>query len=163
MQNLRLDNSVCIVSGIRLKFLLDVDFNGDASYQIGEANIWSFLEPTLGMTIGCIPTMRPLYLRIMGRSPNSSGSRQSGKKGSSGYGGLRYGRTVRQSWKRMSNQTLPLTDATITANMNADELPGHAEGAYPNEASGDNHELGSVGGIEVTRQWEVQSQRRNDL
>lgn len=46
----------------------------DITYSVPNALIWSMLEPTLGITIACIPIMRPLLKGMMSTKRGTSGS-----------------------------------------------------------------------------------------
>lgn len=50
---------VCIVSALRLKSIRAIDF-ADITYTVAEAQIWSALEPALGITVACVPVLQPL-------------------------------------------------------------------------------------------------------
>lgn len=64
-------SSVCIVSCVRLRYLLQVDFEGDITYTVVNAVIWSLLEPTLGVAVGSLPTMAPLFRKWLPGSVKS--------------------------------------------------------------------------------------------
>ena len=97
-------NSVCIVSGVRLKYLLAVDFAGDASYQIAEANIWSILEPTLAITFGCIPTLRPVLRKAKDMASKKKGSYV-----------VKSETRKRQDFTRIADNDLMLTSVSVAA------------------------------------------------
>lgn len=50
---------MCIVSALRLKSIRAIDF-ADITYTVAEAQIWSALEPALGITVACVPVLQPL-------------------------------------------------------------------------------------------------------
>lgn len=52
--------SVVIISAIRLYSLVEVDMT-DATFTIPLPILWSALEPCLGITLACIPLLRPLF------------------------------------------------------------------------------------------------------
>jgi hypothetical protein len=54
---------------------MKVDFNGDITYTVVNAVIWSLLEPTLAVTVGCMPTFGPLirgYIKSWGKGSSSN-------------------------------------------------------------------------------------------
>lgn len=60
---------------IRLQYLMKVDFTGDITYTVVNAVIWSLLEPTLAVTVGCMPTFGPLirvYIKSWGKGSSSN-------------------------------------------------------------------------------------------
>ena len=52
--------SICIISIVRLITLVSVSY-ADITYSVVDALIWSMLEPALGLTLACLPLMRPLF------------------------------------------------------------------------------------------------------
>ncbi|KAI9875186.1 MAG: hypothetical protein M1830_008779 [Pleopsidium flavum] len=56
-------SSVCIVSIVRLITLVSVSYT-DITYSVVDALIWSMLEPALGVTLACLPVMRPLFQKV---------------------------------------------------------------------------------------------------
>ncbi|KAI1869888.1 uncharacterized protein JN550_005478 [Neoarthrinium moseri] len=67
---------VCVVSALRLHSIRSIDFS-DITYTVAEAQIWSALEPALGITVACVPVLRPLFGGQ--HSPNGT-SLESGRK-----------------------------------------------------------------------------------
>lgn len=60
---------------VRLQYLMKVDFTGDTTYTVVNAVIWSLLEPTLAVTVGCMPTFGPLvrgYIKSWGKGSSSN-------------------------------------------------------------------------------------------
>jgi hypothetical protein len=54
---------------------MKVDFTGDITYTVVNAVIWSLLEPTLAVTVGCMPTFGPLirgYIKSWGKGSSSN-------------------------------------------------------------------------------------------
>jgi hypothetical protein len=62
--------SICVISIVRTITLVKVSYL-DITYSVTLALIWSMLEPTLGITIACVPVIRPL---IKGMASASKGS-----------------------------------------------------------------------------------------
>jgi hypothetical protein len=65
--------SVCVISIVRTITLVKISYN-DITYSVPIALIWSMMEPTLGITIACIPIMRPLFKGMMSTNKGASGS-----------------------------------------------------------------------------------------
>lgn len=66
-------SSICIVSIVRTVSLTRLTY-ADITYSVPVPLIWSMLEPTLGITLACLPVIRPLFLRGTGSTRNQSGS-----------------------------------------------------------------------------------------
>ncbi|KAF2679668.1 hypothetical protein K458DRAFT_346656, partial [Lentithecium fluviatile CBS 122367] len=54
---------VCVVSIVRLHSLLTIDYN-DATHSVTSALIWSMLEPSVGITLACVPVLKNLIPRV---------------------------------------------------------------------------------------------------
>lgn len=52
----------CVVSGFRISVLSTMNY-ADITYTIPLANIFSGLEPSVAVTLACIPMLRPLFGR----------------------------------------------------------------------------------------------------
>lgn len=76
---------VCIISIVRLVTLVNVSYQ-DITYSVVDALIWSMLEPTLGVTLACVPLMRPLFSKIF-PDPTARSKKPSKGYGSSGNSG----------------------------------------------------------------------------
>ncbi|KAL4962760.1 uncharacterized protein BDV14DRAFT_191416 [Aspergillus stella-maris] len=77
---------VCVATIMRLVSLSLLDFN-DLTFNITDALIWGTIEPALGVTLACIPFMKPVFpfTRSMARyttysSTDSSSARDPGRK-----------------------------------------------------------------------------------
>jgi hypothetical protein len=53
-------HSVVIVSAMRLASLMRVDTT-DITYTVAMPIMWSALEPCIGITLACVPLLRPLF------------------------------------------------------------------------------------------------------
>lgn len=77
--------STCIITLCRLVFLLEVDYS-DLTYNSVKAFIFTTLEPSLAVTLACVPLLRPLLnrcrysktgtARFASATGRSSGARQ---------------------------------------------------------------------------------------
>lgn len=82
-----LSNSTIIISALRLKSLRELDY-ADITYNIPHALIFGALEPSVGVTLACIPLLRPLLgrskysgsgtVQYHGSTDNPSGAMRSG-------------------------------------------------------------------------------------
>lgn len=52
-------NSTCIFSALRIAAIVNMDYS-DLTYLAGLPSIYSVLEPTLVITLACVPVLRPL-------------------------------------------------------------------------------------------------------
>ena len=57
-------NSICIISGFRLRAIKSMANSRDLSYEILLPHIWSMLEPTVAICTACLPVARPVFLRV---------------------------------------------------------------------------------------------------
>ncbi|CAJ2506402.1 Uu.00g005320.m01.CDS01 [Anthostomella pinea] len=147
----------CVVSGFRIKTLNTMDF-ADITYSIPQANIFSGLEPSVGVNLVCVPLLRPLF----GRSGYSS-SGTANYKGGSGSG------MVPGTIGKGSRLFEPLSDGSSQyrlrpvgpkygATITTTEQPGtgatrHSEDSHSHgsDPAGDRDSKG----IMVTHEWNV--------
>ncbi|KAI1256632.1 hypothetical protein MGN70_001757 [Eutypa lata] len=54
----------CIISILRLRTLSVAAETDDPTWDNVDAAIWSFLELSIGVTVSCLPTLRPLLVKI---------------------------------------------------------------------------------------------------
>jgi len=134
--------SVCIISIVRLKFLLEVDFEGDLTWTVVEANIWSLLEPTMAVTIGCLPTLAPLFHKIL---PSKSQVESTPSKPNA-----TPNRRDTKNFHELDDVS-PLTQSQITANSNS---PGKVPQTSVQHI-GDVESGEETDGIRVVTDWEV--------
>lgn len=90
-----LDNSICIISIIRLRALVDWTTQ-DGTYANSKAILWTSLESSLGIICACIVVMRPLFGKLAPKShvrPSSSNPQKL-----SGSPALPSSMGGRQSW-----------------------------------------------------------------
>ncbi|KAI1207205.1 uncharacterized protein F4807DRAFT_462934 [Annulohypoxylon truncatum] len=55
---------VCIASWIRVYYLVQFRRTVDTTWMSGEAATWSSIESSFGIVSACLPTLRPLYLKV---------------------------------------------------------------------------------------------------
>ncbi|KAH8653523.1 hypothetical protein BX600DRAFT_501111 [Xylariales sp. PMI_506] len=51
---------VCVISALRVRSIQMVD-TSDVTFSEAQGLLWSSLEPALGVTVACVPMMRPLF------------------------------------------------------------------------------------------------------
>lgn len=61
------DCSVCIASIIRIKVIWALTQTMDISWAKSDVFIWSSCEPSVAVISGCLPTLRPLFMKFLGR------------------------------------------------------------------------------------------------
>ena len=128
---------------IRLKFLLDVQFVTDYSYTVVDAASWSFLEPSLGISVACLPTLGPLFTKCLGsRNDRSS---YNAKPGLRTFGGSNQKRKYHRT-----DDSLMLTRTSITG-LHDKNLAG----TYVTESNPDLEEGQRNDGIHVRSEWDV--------
>jgi hypothetical protein len=145
--------SVCIISLIRLHFLLLIDTIHDITGTIPAGFIWSMMEPSLAITIGSFPTYGPLFKgRRFSSIWRSERAEHSGTHSSSqfftadGPGTRKFHRI-----DGADNMAIPLTQQSTTVHavpkgdQRSSRKPAHDEDSL------DSNEAG----IEVVREWEV--------
>lgn len=59
-----MNHSGCIISILRLRTLSVAAETDDPTWDNVDAAIWSFLELSIGVTVSCLPTLRPLLVKI---------------------------------------------------------------------------------------------------
>lgn len=64
-------NSICIISGFRLRAIKSMGNSRDLSYEILLPHILSMLEPTVAICTASLPVARPVFLRVFLFSPTS--------------------------------------------------------------------------------------------
>ncbi|OCL14689.1 hypothetical protein AOQ84DRAFT_280489, partial [Glonium stellatum] len=134
---------VCVVSIIRLITLVHLSYT-DITYSVPEALIWSMLEPAIGITLACLPVIRPL----LGSSFRSlSKGSKNDKLRSSEFRQLDEEYPLRSIGDLKNGGTVAQIGMRQGANQSGDlEAQNAMEGAGPLE--GGNR-------IVVTKQWTV--------
>ncbi|MCJ1379563.1 hypothetical protein MMC17_002665 [Xylographa soralifera] len=129
--------TTCIISIVRLITLVSVSY-ADITYSVVDALIWSMLEPALGLTLACLPFMRPLFSLVF---PETK-SKVSGNSGS--------GFSFSQS-KGDAKKFRKLNDDEFALRTMADSAGNDSF------ASHDGSELrrSPSAGIRVKREWDV--------
>ncbi|KAL4862831.1 hypothetical protein BDV12DRAFT_206977 [Aspergillus spectabilis] len=59
-----LGSFVCVATGVRIYTITKMKSSVDITWVIGDAMIWSNVEPCIGIVSACLPTLRPLLRRI---------------------------------------------------------------------------------------------------
>ncbi|KAL4876880.1 hypothetical protein BJY04DRAFT_138127 [Aspergillus karnatakaensis] len=55
---------VCVATGVRIHAITKMGSSVDITWVIGDAMIWSNVEPCIGIVSACLPTLRPLLRQI---------------------------------------------------------------------------------------------------
>lgn len=63
--NLVLVFSVCVATIVRIYSITKLKSSVDITWAIGDAMIWSNVEPCIGIVSACLPTMRPVLRQLM--------------------------------------------------------------------------------------------------
>lgn len=58
---------------IRLKYTVNLNNSHDFLYAIGDVVIWGYAENAIGLIVGCVSTLRPLFVRVFNSSEHSVG------------------------------------------------------------------------------------------
>lgn len=81
-------SSVCVATIVRVYTITKMKSSVDITWVIGDAMIWSNVEPCIGIVSACLPTLRPLLRRIpklgLFSSRLTRGSRSNSKPGMPG-------------------------------------------------------------------------------
>ncbi|KAL2157935.1 hypothetical protein VTH06DRAFT_4990 [Thermothelomyces fergusii] len=143
----------CIVSVVRIIALSSIDYS-DITFNVPESLIFSALEPSLAVTLACVPLLRPLVSSITGSVAGSSAPR-SGQVSSGAFGSK-------------NRQFEPLHDDSSQYQLRP-AGPKHlaeAKGKPPSSWSGDNSSdqearpADKTGNIVVQQEWNVAEEER---
>ena len=63
--------SACVASIVRVVAFNQVD-ESDITYTIVTASVWTTIEQTMGIICACLPTIRPLFSRLLSHIKNKS-------------------------------------------------------------------------------------------
>lgn len=63
---------------IRLRYTVKLNESEDFLFAIGDVVIWGYAENAFGVIVGCISTLRPLFVRVLNLGDPSSGKTRSG-------------------------------------------------------------------------------------
>jgi hypothetical protein len=81
--------SVCFASLYRIITITHLVRTSDISWAKSDVFIWSSVEPSIGIISGCLPTLRPLLVKLVGPwrnfLPSSKKSSSSGSKSSRAF------------------------------------------------------------------------------
>ncbi|MCJ1285840.1 hypothetical protein MMC26_005181 [Xylographa opegraphella] len=136
--------TICIISIVRLITLVSVSY-ADITYSVVDALIWSMLEPALGVTLACLPLMRPLFSLVF---PDTK-SKVSANSGS--------GFSFSQS-KDNSKKFRKLDDDEYALRTMAD--PTGKDSLASN--NGSEHRRSPSAGIRVKTEWNVTNKYLTD-
>ncbi|KAL2150090.1 hypothetical protein VTH82DRAFT_7766 [Thermothelomyces myriococcoides] len=138
----------CIVSVIRIKELSSIDYS-DITYNVPMSLIFSALEPSLAVTLACVPLLRPLVSRITGS-------------------GLRSGQTNSAAFGSKNRQFEPLHDDSSQYQLRpvGAKHVAEAKAKTPSTWSGgdssdqESRAANKTGNIMVRQEWNVAEEGR---
>ncbi|KAF4341556.1 integral membrane protein [Fusarium beomiforme] len=111
----------CVISIIRIRTLKTAASTKDPNWDNVDAAIWSFLEVTLAIITSCLPTLRPLFSKLMPKLFASSFGR-SNRQSSYGYARTRSSQNLR-SMPRFRNEDESKASTDDTTTLHKDEVP----------------------------------------
>ncbi|MCJ1402686.1 hypothetical protein MMC11_005907 [Xylographa trunciseda] len=129
--------TICIISIVRLITLVSVSY-ADITYSVVDALIWSMLEPALGLTLACLPLMRPLFSLVF---PDTR-SKATGNSGS-GYS-FSQSKSDAKKFRKLDDDEYALRTMGDTAGN--ESLASH---------NGSDHRRSPSAGIRVKTEWNV--------
>ncbi|OJD25646.1 hypothetical protein ACJ73_02982 [Blastomyces percursus] len=142
----------CVVSAVRIHALSSMDFE-DITFSIPPANIFSGLEPSVAVTLSCIPLLRPLLNRSQYGSDGTPGYRATNTTGASKSSGPSDGGGFEQLNDDSSQYQLRPAAGKHFAAVSTAKKP-----ASSRRDSSDLESSEAVG-ITVQEQWHVGTER----
>lgn len=162
-------NSVCVASLVRIYTIAKMGHNIDITWAIGDAMIWSNVEPCIGIVSACLPTLRPVLRRfniLWCFSSSHSHDRQPGQTGStpipSGRRGYRRGGAGKFSNQSVNLQSIKTTfrpdddEAYLTTDVGREERDQLTTGST---TSGNDGNLGDIT-VNSSFHWSVMNVER---
>lgn len=70
---------------IRLKYTVNLNNSDDFLYGIGDVVIWGYAENGVGVIVGCISTLRPLFRSLLGLGGSTEDGYSSQRKTGNSY------------------------------------------------------------------------------
>lgn len=140
------------MSVIRIKELSSIDYS-DITYNVPMSLIFSALEPSLAVTLACVPLLRPLVSRITGSITGS---------------GLRSGQTNSAAFGSKNRQFEPLHDDSSQYQLRpvGAKHVAEAKAKTPSTWSGgdssdqESRAANKTGNIMVRQEWNVAEEGR---
>ncbi|KAH8198208.1 hypothetical protein TruAng_007635 [Truncatella angustata] len=108
----------CIISVIRLRTLNIAANTTDPTWDNADAAIWSFLELIIGVLAACLPTLRPLYAKVL---PHLFGSTTSQTGPSSSHFRQRISSALPKSQSRTIAASVNQTSSESTEKLKLDQ------------------------------------------
>jgi hypothetical protein len=106
-------DSTCIITIVRIRTLRQAAETSDPNWNNVDAATWSFLELTIAIIAACLPTLRPIFVKLM---PRLFGSTVGRSHANTGYGHSAYaGGTIGSmtpSNTKLKKSTLTRSDST---------------------------------------------------
>ncbi|KAL2180664.1 uncharacterized protein P884DRAFT_191750, partial [Thermothelomyces heterothallicus CBS 202.75] len=141
----------CVVSALRIAALSSIDYS-DITFNVPTSLIFSGLEPSLAVTLACVPVLRPLLSKI---------------KGSISGSGLRSGQANPCGFGSKNGPFAPLNDDSSQYQLRpvGPKHVAEAKAKTPSTWSGDNSDqetrpANKTGNIVVQREWDVAEEGR---
>lgn len=75
------ESSTCIISAVRIHTLRQAAETSDPNWNNVDAAVWSFLELAIAIIAACLPTLRPIFVKLMPRLFHSAIGRSQAKPG----------------------------------------------------------------------------------
>ncbi|MCJ1393649.1 hypothetical protein MMC18_006525 [Xylographa bjoerkii] len=139
--------TICIISIVRLITLVTVSY-ADITYSVVNALIWSMLEPALGLTLACLPLMRPLFSLVF---PDTRSSRNKASGNSGSAFSFSQSKTDSKKFRKLDDDEYAL--------RTMGEPAGNASVASHN---GSEHGRSLSAGIRVKTEWNVTNKNLTD-
>jgi hypothetical protein len=146
-------HSTCAISIIRIQTLRVAAETQDPTYDNAPAAYWSFLELIIGVIAACLPTLRPIFVKLMPRLFGAGGTlgTGSGRPSRATYGAHGYvlpkGGSSAAGWSRSGGKTALSSPATLGGSDSAEELHANVGGMgqRPSDVEYGLQDLGRVG------------------
>lgn len=154
-----LGNSTCVFSALRIQAIATLDYS-DLTYLAGVPSIYSVLEPTLAITLACVPVLRPLlggkYSKTgtrLARAAKASANTTSSPKKSPGVSLRKSSRADR--FETLGGDTDD-DEAASDLQLQPIECKQHARVSARDHGRDEvSADAGSADGIVVTQGWQV--------
>lgn len=126
---------------IRLVYTVNLTNATDYLYGISDVVLWGYAENGVGVIVGCVATLRPLFRKVFNLGGDTTGAHNTP--------GQSYAkRPTKARLQGRDEEWVALGDSKMASVVQGRTLP---------DSSSEEHILGS--GIKVTREVDVQSSR----
>ncbi|RDW65716.1 putative integral membrane protein Pth11-like [Aspergillus mulundensis] len=174
-----LGSFVCVASAIRMWYMVRLGHNRDWTWLLGDAYVWTAVEPCIGIVCACLPALNPLVRRglqrigLMSAGAGGSGSSPiptpTPTRGETGDRTRLYGRRTQKGRtgdgrRYRGDETLLRTAATVemdglrrAGEGELEHMQGHQRGhAGPGSC-------GTAGSASATKEGELEIQVQTDF